>query len=105
MLYRQDYAAAGFPMPPVTESDGLITARQLALYGLTLVPISLVPSLVGLAGHGYFYGALALSGAFLLVAMRAAWVRSPATARALFVTSVLYLPMLLGLLAVDRMPT
>ena len=103
-LHRDDYARAGFPMLPLTESEGLMTARQTVLYGLTLLPISLVPSVVGLSGPRYFYGALLLSGAFLCIAVRAAWLRSPQGARALFRASLLYLPVLLALLAIDRTP-
>ena len=104
VLHREDYARAGFPMLPLVEPDGLITARQTVLYGLTLVPISLVPSIVGLSGAAYFYGALVLSGGFLVMAVRAAWLRSLQSARALFRASIVYLPALLVLLALDRAP-
>ncbi len=104
VLHREDYARAGFPMLPLVETDGLITARQIALYSLALLPVSLFPTLVGLAGTVYFYGALTISLAFLVVAARAAWQRSPQSARLLFRTSVLYLPVLLGMLAWDRTP-
>ncbi len=104
VLHREDYARAGFPMLPLVETDGLVTARQTVLYGLALLPVSLFPTLVGLAGTGYFYGALALSLAFLVVAVRAAWQRSPQSAQVLFRASVLYLPLLLGMLAWDRPP-
>ncbi len=104
VLYRTDYARGGFPMLPLIEPDGRMTARQMLLYGLALVPISLVPSVVGLSGTVSFYGALILSGGFLLVAVRAAWLRSPQSARVLFRASIVYLPALLALLAVDRTP-
>ena len=104
VLHREDYARAGFPMLPLVETDGWITARQIALYSLALLPISLFPTLVGLAGTVYFYGALTMSLAFLVVAARAAWQRSPQSARTLFHASVLYLPLLLGMLAWDRPP-
>ena len=104
VLHREDYARAGFPMLPLIEPDGLMTARQTLLYGLALVPISLVPSVVGLSGAVSFYGALLLSGAFLAVVVRAAWLRSPQSARSLFLASLLYLPALLSLLALDRAP-
>lgn len=104
VLHREDYARAGFPMLPLVETDGLVTARQIVLYGLTLLPVSLFPTLVGIAGPVYFYGALTMSLAFLVVAAQAAWQRSPQSARILFRTSVLYLPVLLGMLAWDRTP-
>jgi protoheme IX farnesyltransferase len=104
VLHRDDYVRAGFPMLPAVEPDGLMTARQTALYGVALLPISLVPSVVGLAGPVYFFGALLLSGAFLVVAVRAAWLRSTESARQLFHASIAYLPLLLILLAMDRAP-
>jgi protoheme IX farnesyltransferase len=102
VLYRDDYARAGFPMLPMVEVDGLATARQIFLYGMALVPVSLFPATIGVANATYFYGAIVLSLAFLVVAARAAWIRSSRTARALFRASVLYLPGLLGLLACTR---
>ncbi len=101
-LFREDYARAGFQMLPLTEPDGAVTARQTVLYGLVLVPVSLVPTVMGLAGELYFYGALALSLTFLAVCVRAALWRSPQAARALFRASILYLPLVLMLLAVDK---
>jgi protoheme IX farnesyltransferase len=89
-------------MLPLVEPDGLITARQIVLYGAALLPISLVPAVMGVSGRSYFYGALALSLAFLAVAARAAWLRSPRSARQLFHASIVYLPILLCLLAIDR---
>ncbi len=102
VLYREDYARAGFRMLPVTEPEGWVTARQMALYGLVLVPLSLFPVVTGLGGRSYFYGALFLSLAFLATAVRAAWTRSPRSARLLFRSSLLYLPVLLGLLMCSR---
>ena len=104
VLYREDYARAGFPMLPLVEAGGLATARQTALSGMALVPVSLFPTLIGAAGSAYFYGALVLGLAFFAVAARAAWVRSRAGAQQLFRASVCYLPALLGLLACDRVP-
>jgi protoheme IX farnesyltransferase len=102
ILYRDDYARGGFPMLPLIESDGAITARQILLYGAALLPISLLPAVVGVSGRSYFYGALTLSLAFLAMAARTAWLRSPRSARQLFHASIIYLPVLLGLLAIDR---
>jgi protoheme IX farnesyltransferase len=104
VLYRDDYARAGFPMLPLTETSGDMTARQTVLYGLALIPISLFPTLLGLAGRSYFWGAAALSLLFFAAAARAAWRRSPQTARQLFRASVVYLPILLVWLAIDRVP-
>ncbi len=102
VLYRDDYARAGFKMLPVTEPDGASTARQTALYGLALLPLSLLPTTIGLAGTWYFCGALILSLAFVAVSAQAAWCRSAHSARQLFRASILYLPLLLALLVCDR---
>jgi len=105
VLYRDDYARAGFPMLPLVEPGGaLAAARQTALYGAALLPVSLFPTLLGVAGTAYFYGAAALGVAFGLVSAQAAWRRSLPSARHLFRASVIYLPALLGLLAWDRSP-
>ncbi len=104
LLHRADYARAGFRMLPLTESGGLTTARQMLLYGLALLPASLCPTVLGLAGPAYFVGALLLGVGFAAIAARTAWRRTPAAARQLFLASVLYLPVLLALMALDRRP-
>ena len=104
VMYRDDYARAGLPMLPLMEQDGVMTARQTALYGAALIPISLFPTVLGVSGPWYFAGAALLSVAFFAVALRAAWHRSADAARQLFLASVLYLPILLILLAADRAP-
>ncbi|MBI3996098.1 MAG: protoheme IX farnesyltransferase [Candidatus Omnitrophica bacterium] len=104
ILYQEDYARAGFRMLPLVDSGEMATARQTALYGLALLPISLFPTLMGVAGRAYFVGATILGCGFLLVALRAAWLRSLPTCRRLFRASVVYLPALLVLLAIDRVP-
>lgn len=102
VLYRDDYARAGFPMLPVVDRGDGLTARQLLWYGLALVPLSLFPAVVGMTGRAYFYGALLISGALLSVVVWAAWRRTAQSARTLFRASVLYLPVLLVWLACDR---
>jgi len=77
---------------------------QMVLYGLALLPISLLPSILRLAGAFYFAGALIVGGWFLAVAIAAARLRTHALARRLFFASVAYLPVLLGLLVLDRTP-
>ena len=69
-IYRDDYARAGFPMLPVIEPDGRSTARQAVIYSAALMPLSLAPTLVGLAGPAYFAGALALTAIFLVLAVK-----------------------------------
>ena len=104
LLHREDYARAGFHMLPLIESGGPTTARQMFLYGMALLPASLCPTVFGLAGPAYFFGALILGLGFLAIAARAAWWRTPRAAWQLFFASVLYLPLLLALMALDRRP-
>ena len=102
LLYQEDYARAGFKMLPVIDVDGLATARQIALYALALLPVSVFPATVGLGGRAYVAGALGLGLAFLAVSLSAAWRRTLPSCRRLFLASLLYLPLLLGLLVLNR---
>ena len=97
-LCREDYARAGLPMLPVVEPDGRSTAQQVVLYASVLVPVSLAPTLIGLAGRIYFGGALALGLAFLAFGIRFARQRTNDNARRLFLASIAYLPLLWGLM-------
>ena len=100
-IYRQDYADAGFPMLSVT-NGGAATFRQALLYGTALLPVSLMPALLGVVGPLYFFGAIALCG-WLLWATVAVWKdHTPARAWRLFTTSVIYLPAVLALMVIDR---
>ena len=100
-LYRADYARAGFRMLTVEDATGRGAGRQAALYALALVPVSLLPTPLGLAGPVYFLGALALGIAFLAGAVAMAVDPSnPGTTRRLFHVSLLYLPAICVLLLV-----
>lgn len=101
-LCRDDYGRAGFPMLPVIEPDGRSTAYQVATYASALVPVSLTPALVGLAGPTYFLIALLLGLAFLYFSLRFAFTRTRRDARALFLASITYLPLLLAVLLFDH---
>jgi heme o synthase len=102
-LYRDDYGKAGFPMLPVIEPDGRKTGRQAVAYAAALLPVSLVPSLIGLSGSTYFVLALALGTLLLTLSVRFAWFRSIASARALFLGSIVYLPLLWIVMIADRL--
>lgn len=93
-LYRDDYATAGFPMLPVIEPDGVRAGRQAVIYAAALIPVSLVPTLVGISGTIYFAIAAALGVALLVLAVRFAGTRSDRSARALFFGSITYLPLI-----------
>ena len=97
-LCREDYARAGLPMLPVVEPDGRSTGQQAVLYAAVLLPISLLPTLIGLAGRVYFVGAAVMGVAFLALAVRFAQDRNNSTARRLFLGSISYLPLLWGLM-------
>ena len=97
-LCREDYARAGLPMLPVVEPDGRSTAQQVVLYASVLVPVSLAPTLIGLAGRVYFAGALVMGIAFLLFGIQFARERTNVNARRLFLSSISYLPLLWGLM-------
>jgi len=101
-LYRADYARAGLRMLSVGDDDGRRTFSQAFLYAAALVPVSLVPTVVRLAGSLYFGGALALGGWFAATAAVAVRRRTTPAARRLFLVSIAYLPGLLGLLALDK---
>jgi heme o synthase len=101
-MYREDYARGGFPMLPVTDADGSSTGRQMMLYSAALVPVTLLAGALASAGPGYLWGALALGLAFFAGSARFFRQRSLAAARLLFLVSILYLPIVLGLMVFDR---
>jgi protoheme IX farnesyltransferase len=102
-LYRDDYGKAGFPMLPVIEPEGRRAGRQAVVYSLALVPVSLAPTLVGISGQAYFSTALVLGLALLVLAGRFARTRSESAARALFLGSITYLPVLWIAMILDRL--
>lgn len=101
-LYRDDYARAGVRLLPVVDPEGTSTERHIVTGCLALLVVSLLPTLIGLAGAVYFVGALALGGALVVLGARQALVPSSAAARRVLLASLLYLPALLALLAFDK---
>ena len=101
-MYREDYARAGFAMLPVIEPDGRSTARQAVAYAAALVPMSLAPTLAGMATTTYFVGALILTLLFFGLAIRFAMTRHRTDARRLFFGSITYLPLLWVLMIAGR---
>lgn len=101
-LFRDDYRAAGMPLLTVDDPDFRRTARQSALWTVALLPVSFLPSAIGLAGAAYLVGALLLGAAFLAVALGFARLPSPSSARRLLLASVTYLPALLAVLVADH---
>ncbi len=103
-LYREDYAAAGFRVLPVVDPGGGTTACSIALHSFALLLASLMPVFLGMAGLSYGVLALLLSGAFLGLGMRASWTMSVLDMRRLFLGSLVYLPLLFGMLVFAQAP-
>jgi len=93
-LYRDDYGKAGFPMLSVIDPQGRRAGRQAVRYAAALVPVSLAPTFAGISGTVYFVSALVLGLALLVLAVRFAATRNDRAARALFLGSITYLPLL-----------
>lgn len=100
-MYREDYGRAGIRMLPVVEPDGESTARQIVLYSVLLIPISLLPKWMGMTGTVYFIGALTLGLWFLYSGIRVSLDRTKVRARKVLLTSVVYLPVLYALMVLD----
>ena len=101
-LYRDDFERAGLPVLAVIDPTGRLASRQALVYTAGLLPVSLAPFWVGLGGTMYVVGAFALGSVFIAMAVR--FARTPTTehARQLFRTSLIYLPLLWGLLVAER---
>jgi protoheme IX farnesyltransferase len=102
-MYRHDYARAGFPMLPVIDDEGERTARQIIVYTAALVVVSPLTTMLGLTGAVYLAGAVTLGLSFLALGLALALTRSGLHARRLFLGSVVYLPVLLLLMVVDKL--
>ena len=101
-LYREDYARGGIRVLPVEEPDGRSTGLQVVNYAAALLPVSLLPTVVGLAGRVYFVGAIVLGVVSLALAIRFAQQRTPERARLVFYGSLVYLPVLWVLMLANR---
>jgi protoheme IX farnesyltransferase len=101
-MYREDYGRAGICMLPVVEPDGRVTGQQIIVYSVMLIPVSLLPVILGISGKFYLIAALLLGLLFLASAVRAALSKSNQHARQLLLASVLYLPLLFGVMVLNR---
>ena len=101
-MYRADYAKAGIKMLPVVEPSGHITARQIVLFTIMLLPVSLAPFFLQFSGPFFLTGATVLGVWFLVESIRTARAKTDERARRLLMVSVLYLPLLLGLAVIDH---
>jgi heme o synthase len=103
-LYRDDYAKAGIRFLPVIDPDGGSTNRQIVSHCAALLVVSLLPTLLGAAGQIYFAVALLLGIGFLASGIRLAMESTLGRARRLLYASLIYLPALLLVMALDRIP-
>jgi protoheme IX farnesyltransferase len=101
-LYREDYRASGLRMLSLADDDGRETGRMALLYAVALLPISLLPTLLGVTGAWYFFGALALGIAYVAAGTGLLIGATPSRAWRLFFVSILYLPALLTLMVLDK---
>lgn len=101
-MYRDDYARAGILMRPVVEPSGESTARHIMLSSLLLIPISLLPAWFSMTGWLYAGGAAAIGLYMLYSSVRVFVDRTVPRARGVLVASVIYLPLLFGLMLLDK---
>lgn len=102
-LLREDYQRVGFFLSPPTDASGQRIGRHMVYHALSLLMVSVAPTLVGLTGQVYAVGALLLSGAMLATCAAAAGEMSLPRARRVFLASILYQPALLLLMLFDTM--
>lgn len=101
-MYREDYNRAGYRMLPRDDRRGHFMAWQVVLFSLALLPVSLIPTFLGLEGIAYFLGTLLLGLGFLFCGTRLALDRSNSLARRLLLGSVVYLPLVWTLMILDK---
>ena len=101
-MYRDDYARAGFQMISSDDRTGERSASQSVFFCMILFVIAGLPAFLGIATVFYLLAELILGGIFLAAAMRFLKTRAPSDARRLFITSIIYLPLLLGALVLSK---
>ena len=102
-MYREDYARAGIRMLPVVDPSGDVTFRVIISMSAVLVPVSLLPAVMGMAGIRYFFGALILGMLLLQVALWANRARTNVRAKWLMHATVAHIPLLLGWMIFDKL--
>ena len=102
LMFREDYKKANLKMLPVMEVDGKRTNRQIIWHSLLLIPVSVMPSYIGILGMTYFWGALILSVGYMAAGFPLIKNYSLDNARLLLKTSVFYLPALFGMIILDK---
>jgi heme o synthase len=100
-MYREDYSRAGIKMLPVVDPSGERTARQILIYALLLIPVSLVPRYIGMTGNLYLFGALLLGITYFYSGIRVSREKTLPAARSVLLASIVYLPLLYVLMVAD----
>lgn len=101
-MYREEYAKAGILMLPVVEPSGRLTSRQIVLFTVMLLPVSLAPFFLAISGFVFLVGAIILGVLFLIVSIQSARAKTNEMARRLLLASVIYLPLLFILMVADK---
>ena len=102
-IYRDDYARAGIRLLPVIDPESASTERQILLNSFVLFAVALLPTVVGVAGSVYFAAAFAAGVILLTASIRLSRTRTLIDARRLLYTTLVYLPVLLGVMAFDKL--
>jgi len=101
-MYKEQYAKAGIKMLPTLEKDGKITARQILMFTILMIPVSLAPFFIGMSGVYYLAGASLLGIWFLWTSIQAARFKTVERSRRLLLVSVLYLPIIFALMVFNH---
>lgn len=101
-MYRDDYARAGFQMISSDDRTGERSASQSVFFCMLLFIVAGLPAFLGIATVFYLLAELVLGGVFIAVAMRFLKTRATSDAQRLFITSIIYLPLLLGALVLGK---
>jgi protoheme IX farnesyltransferase len=107
-LYREDYAEGGIQMLPVVEPSGRSTAYRILAYSVILIPVSMLPTLIGMAGKAYLGSAVVLGVLLFCVGLRLAFLQRPIAsgaskvrARQLLQATIVYLPVLFVIMIIN----
>lgn len=101
-IFKDDYKKAGFKMLPCVYPDSRFTIAQIMLFSFALIGFSIMPSLIGMTGKSYFYGALALGMMLVWYAMKFQKDPSKLNARKILISTVFYLPLLFVFILIDN---
>lgn len=101
-MYRQDYARAGYLVLPAGDTRNRFVVWQSFVVSLVLIPVSWIPAITRESGLLYFVGALILGVILLCYSARFAFSRSNLAARQLLAVSIVYLPLIFGLMVLDK---